>query len=234
MTSYLDRLRNDDTYTRDAAAIDIADAFSSVQGLAAARPHLTDTYSILRADPTLSRLVFDELIRRHNEAASNSSARFIAACCCCGLDEFQPAASLVDISAVERAAFLQKDTSILLTQLSAYREHMHNSANSPSLQNKRKDRAAIELYDRLISRVPISTEEADYLYATLQRNECIAKGLFDFAAAGAQFGAITDPDLQFPDNPIVSNLRSVFRGGDDGGGGGCCCCCCCCCCGGGC
>jgi hypothetical protein len=244
--SLLFRLAHDVTYTYEMAGQDLADLFSKPFLLAETESSLPSIYDYLRVNPTLSRLLFDELIRRHNAVATSiaisETSGFIPGCCCCGIDPYDPTSYLAeDIGAVESRAIHASDTDYdgtgLVSALKNYRDEIHKKDMPPAVETQTKRNTASVIFESLTTPQTISQEGADYLYATLRRNECVATSLFDFARAGAKLATLLYLDTSKTKSPVVSRVLALF--GEDmsslgRNGGGCCCCCCCCCCGGGC
>ncbi|WP_378081993.1 hypothetical protein ACFU5E_09385 [Aeromonas bestiarum] len=240
----LANLESNSSYTIQNGSSDLADIFVSIDSLAENADYLRNVYDYLRDHPELSRALFDELIQRHNTACSNTnSVQFVPGCCCCGIDPYEPDRQLgKDISALE--ASLKSTTQLdiksvkFLNEVASYRAKAHARIGSVGTMKKDKQLIGAELLNRLTSRTRIDRAEADYLYAVLERNECIGEDLFEYALSGARLASLLfRPAID--DSPVVASIRAIFKrdGADINGGnngGCCCCCCCCCCCGGGC
>lgn len=233
----------------------LTDLFSSMETLSNQKSALPIIYEFLREHPKLCRMLFENLIERHNMAIS-SMATFIPGCCCCGIVDLKELDNDA-IDAIEQRAMYdakieyQKNggRETLVEHLAKYRAKMHDKYE---LMNKRDDGdnklvgdAAFRMYDRLTTPTPIMQPEADYIYSVLRRNECIAKELFALTTAGAHMANLKELEDDVTTSPVVKNIKMLFyddnggsggSGGSNGGGGGGggCCCCCCCCCGGGC
>ncbi|NWD04953.1 hypothetical protein [Pseudomonas gingeri] len=241
------KLETNPSYTNQNASTDLADVFGSVSSLAENVDYLRSVYDYLRVRPELSRALFDELINRHNKAGSDISAtQFVPGCCCCGIDPYEPERQLgKDITVMEANLIASGLPSIqsatFLNEVASYRAKAHARASSIGTMKVNKQSMGAEFLNRLTTPTQIEQAEADYLYAVLERNECIGEDLFEYAFSGARLAALANrPAIE--DSPVVASIRSIFggggggggNGGGGGGGGGCCCCCCCCCCGGGC
>lgn len=229
----LAKLESDPSYALPDAASDIADIFSSLAKLSENSEYLRTIYQYLRTQPALSRLVFDNLIKRHNEAcAAPLAGSFMPGCCCCGIDPYEPSRQLSRDIELLQADLLSRSGSVtaFIKLLGDYRAKAHEHNGSVAIMKADKQSVGLQMFSRFTSPVVIESEEADFLYGVLERNECIGEDLLEYANAGARLALLAQENAIIQ-SPVVESLGKIFG---NGGGGGCCCCCCCCCCGGGC
>lgn len=241
----LAKLDTDPAFTDTNAAQEFTDIFSNLSEMSKNGEYLRSVYEYLRARPRLSRALFDEMIARHNAACLPAfSGSMIPGCCCCGIDPYNPSEQLsIDVEQLESAASVATKaasssvSSDFVALVSAYRRDAHANTGSIAIMKASKHSVGIEFFNRLASQTAIEKEEAEYIYAVLQHNECIGEDLFEYAFSGARLSA-TLARNPVDDSPVVASIRDAFNSGDASvagrEGGGCCCCCCCCCCGGGC
>ncbi|MBI6695108.1 hypothetical protein YA0788_23575, partial [Pseudomonas corrugata] len=219
-------LETDSNYSTKHASSDIADIFSSVDLLAKNVDYLKACYVYLQTNPELSRSLYDELVNRHNQVClGKTPTQFIPGCCCCGIDPYEPERQLSkDVNSIEAALLssgsLSAQQTNFLKEVASYRATAHARNGTIGALREGKQRLAREMLNRFTNATEINLAEAEYLYAVLEKNECIGEDLIEYSFAGARLATLASrPAIE--DSPVVALIRSIFRDGDgDGGGGG--------------
>ncbi|HBV9247409.1 TPA: hypothetical protein MD906_004067, partial [Klebsiella aerogenes] len=211
-------LETDPNYLNKQASSDIADIFSSVDSLAKNVDYLKICYDYLRTHPELSRTLYDELVDRHNQTCiGEKTTGFIPGCCCCGIDPFEPERQLSkDLDLMEAALFTSTSLSIqqtnFLKEVASYRATAHARSGSIGAMREGKQRIAAGMLNRFTSATEINAAEAEYLYAVLEKNECIGEDLLEYSFAGARLATLASrPAIE--DSPVVAMIRSIFSDG---------------------